>query len=181
MKSNILKASLLITLIILIFSCIIVSASAEENVTTMLTMSKGGIILNYPSDWGYSQATSNDSVMAISKLDSIDSSGTGQININIEKRSLDGTDLGTYVNKTYTSMQYDTGFKLISSGEVVVGDKNGYEYIYISHDESGDRQHKAVWVEDDGQACAIMYSAPVDQFNENSHIFDFILSEIKFT
>ena len=132
MKNNIIKGTIIITLIILLFSCVIAGISAEENTTTMLTMSKGGIILNYPSDWGYSESTSNDSVMAISKLDSIDSSGVGQVNINIEKRNIEGNDFNTYVNKTYNDMKYDTSFQLISSGEVSVNGKNGLEYIYIS-------------------------------------------------
>ena len=181
MKNDVLKGSIIIALIILIFSCVIVNVAAEENTTTMLTLTKGGVVLNYPSDWGYSQATSNDSIMAISKLDSIDSSGIGQININVEKRPIEGYDFNTYVNKTYTSMQYDTSFKLISSGEVIVGGKTGLEYIYISHDEGGDREHKAVWFEVGNEACVIMYSAPVAKFEENSHIFDYILSELKFT
>ena len=180
MKNNILKSGILITLIILIFSCIIADVSAENNATSVMTLSKEGIILSYPSDWGYSQSTSKDSLMAISKLDSIDSLGIGQININIEKRPIEGSDFNTFVNKTYTSMMHDSSFKLISSGEVVVGGKNALEYTYISHGNGGDRQHKAVWFEYGNQACVVMYSAPADQFESNLHIFDYILSELKF-
>ena len=89
MKSKVFSVSIIIIAIILLLSCIIVNVSADtqDNATKMLTLSKGGIIMNYPSDWGYSQASSNDSVMAISKLDSIDSAGIGQVNINVEKRA----------------------------------------------------------------------------------------------
>ena len=81
MKSKVFSVSIIIIAIILLLSCIIVNVSADtqDNATKMLTLSKGGIIMNYPSDWGYSQASSNDSVMAISKLDSIDSAEIKQV------------------------------------------------------------------------------------------------------
>ena len=155
--------------------------SSGSNATEILTLSKGGISINYPSDWGNSKATSNDSIMAISKLDSIDSAGIGQVNINFEKRPIEG-DFNTFVNSTYTSMQYDSSYKLISSGEVLFGDKNALEYIYTSHqDNGGERQHKAIWFEKGGQAYVILYSAPVDQFESNLYVFDYILADIQIT
>ncbi len=180
MKNNILKESIIMVFIILLFTCVIAGVSANDNATNILTLSKGGIVMNYPSDWGYSQATSNDSIMAISKLDSIDSQGVGQVNINIEKRAID-TDLNTFLNKTYTSMEHDTSFQLVSSGEVAMGDKVAYEYIYISKDNGVQREHKAVWFEKGDQAYVVMYSAPVNQFDQNSYIFDYVLSELKIT
>ncbi len=159
------------------------SVNADTNAdeeTQVMTLSKGGLVINYPSDWGYSQATSNCSIMSISKLDSIDSKGVGQVNINFEKKPIEG-DFYTFVNSTYKSMQYDASFKLISSGESVIGDREALEYIYTSNDDGMDREHKAVWFEKGGQAYVMLYSAPVDQFEQNLYVADYILSDIQIT
>lgn len=170
----------MIVFVILFLSCAVSQISAADNATptTMLTLSKGGVVMEYPSDWGNSKATSNDSIMAISKLDSIDSAGIGQININVEKRGID-QEFNAYLNSTYTSMQRDPSFHLISSGEVVVGDKTAVQYIYTSNDDGVEREHKAVWFDSGGEVYVVMYSAPTDQFEANSYIFDYILSQIK--
>ena len=109
MNNKILKGSIIV--LILALAVLSVSmVSADSNSTSILTLSKGGIVINYPSDWGYSEATSPDSIMAISKLSSIDSAGVGQVNINVEKRPIEGGDFYTFVNNTYKSMQYDSNF-----------------------------------------------------------------------
>lgn len=183
MKGKILKGSI-ISIILIIFLIFIVSgASAEGNSNqdaTIQTMSKGGLTINYPSDWGYSQATSNYSIMSISKLDSIDSAGVGQVNINFEKKPLEG-DFGSFINTTYKSMESDPSFEMVSSGASMIKDRNAFEYIYISNDNGIQREHKAVWFEKGGQAYALLYSAPVDQFESNLYVFDYILSDIQIT
>ena len=80
--------------------------------------------------------------MAISKLDSIDSAGIGQVNINVEKRAI-SENLSSYLENTYKSMEYDSSFELISSGEVAIGTNTAYEYIYTSTDNGVIREHKA--------------------------------------
>lgn len=183
MKNNFLKGSI-ITLILLLFLISAVSVvSADDNNDadlSVLTLSKGGITIQYPSNWGVSQATSNYSIMAISKIDSIDALGVGQVNINIEKKALDG-DFYSSVNESYKSMEKDTSFQLVSSGSVSVGGKDGLEYVYTSTQGTGEKEHKAVWFEKGGQAYVIMYSAPIDQFEDNLYVFDFVLSGIQIT
>ena len=70
MKNNILKKSFTILLIILFVICIVSCVNAQDDNADseikMLTLSKGGIVMNYPSTWGYSQSTSQYSIMAIS-------------------------------------------------------------------------------------------------------------------
>ena len=179
MKGKILKGSI-IAIILIIFLVSSVSAENANDETKVLTLSKGGLVINYPSDWGYSQATSNYSIMSISKLDSIDSAGIGQVNINFEKKPIEG-DFYTFVNSTYKSMQYDASFKLISSGDSVIGDRQALEYLYTSNDNGVEREHKVVWFEKGGQAYALMYSAPVDKFEQNLYVFDYILYDIQIT
>ncbi|MDO5815055.1 MAG: hypothetical protein Q4Q18_05400, partial [Methanobrevibacter sp.] len=168
-------------IILIIFLIAAVSASNDDDKLTMQTLSKGGLSITYPSDWGYSEATSNYSIMSISKLDSIDAAGIGQVNINFEKKPIEG-EFHTFVNTTYKSMPYDSSFKLISSGESVIADnREALEYIYTSNDNGVEREHKAVWFEKGGQAYVLLYSAPLSDFEANLYVFDYILSDIKIT
>lgn len=184
MKDNILKGSMVL-LILLLFLISVAAVSSEDNSNSnndvnIMSLSKGGISIQYPSDWGVSKATSNYSIMAISKLDSIDAFGIGQVNINVEKKPIEG-DFSTFVNDTYKSMQKDSSYQLVSSGAVSVGGQDGYEYIYTSTQGTGEKEHKAVWFEKGGQAYVIMYSAPVLDFEDNLYVFDFVLSGIQIT
>ena len=180
MKNSILKKSVLIISLIIIIIGIVacVNAADEGTELTMLTLSKGGIVMNYPSTWGYSEATSQYAIMAISKLDSIDSFGVGQVNILIEKKPVEG-EFYSYVNSTYQKMQKDSSFQLISSGGVMIGTIDGVEYIYTSDQNGTVKEHKAVWLEKGGQAYVLLYSAPTDKFEENLYVFDYILSDIQ--
>lgn len=180
MNGKLIKGSIIaIILIVFLVSSVSAGNNAESD-PTVLTLSKSGLDISYPSDWGVSQATSNCSIMSISKLDSIDSAGVGQVNINFEKKPLEG-DLATFLNTTYKSMEADSSFSLVSSGQSVVGDRQAAEYIYTSNDNGIEREHKAVWFEKGGQAYAILYSAPLDQFEANLYVFDYILADIKIT
>ncbi len=185
MKDNILKGSMVL-LILLLFLISVTAVSSEDNSNSnnndvsIMSLSKGGITIQYPSDWGNSRATSNYSIMAISKMDSIDAFGIGQVNINVEKKPIEG-DFGTFVNDTYESMQKDSSYQLISSGAVSIGDQDGFEYVYTSTQGTGEKEHKAVWFEKGGQAYVIMYSAPISDFEKNLYVFDYVLSGIQIT
>ena len=182
MRSNILKGSIFILILLLIVvSVSYVCAESENDDHEVLTLSKGGIVINYPSTWGYSESESPDSIMAISSLDSIDHEKVGQVNINVEKRNIEGGDFYNFVNGTYKAMQHDSNFKLISAGEVMLKDKEALQYIYTSHENGTERQHQAVWFEKGGQAYVIMYSAPVADFESNLYVFEFIVSDMQIT
>ena len=180
MKNNVLKYGIGIILCLLFIGCVSSVNADDSSDLTMLSLSKGGIVINYPSDWGYSQATSQYSIMSISKLDSIDALGVGQVNINIEKKPIEG-DFYSFVNKTYKSMSKDSSFELVSSGEVALNDMSALQYIYTSsqNDTNTVKEHKAVWFEKGGQAYVLLYSAPIDQFEDNVYVFDYILTDIQ--
>lgn len=184
MKNNIFKVSMIVIVLSLFLISVTAVSSADNSSSNdnlnIMTLSKGGITIQYPSDWGNSRATSNYSIMAISKLDSIDAFGIGQVNINVEKKPIEG-DFGTFVNKTYESMQKDSSFQLVSSGAVSIGGQDAVEYVYTSTQGTGQKEHKAVWFEKGGQAYVIMYSAPISDFEDNLYVFDYILSGIQIT
>jgi hypothetical protein len=182
MKSKIFMGSILaIVLIAFLISSVSADTNANSNDDlTIQSLSKGGLAIHYPSDWGYSKATSNYSIMSIYKLDSIDSAGVGQVNINFEKKPIEG-DFNTFVNSTYKSMASDSKFNLVSSGASVIGDRESLEYIYTSNENGVEREHKAVWFEKGGQAYVLLYSAPLDKFESNLYVFDYIISDIKIT
>lgn len=148
--------------------------SASDNPKDIQSISKNGVSIKFPSDWGISKASSNHSLIAIAKLDSIDSAGVAQVNINIEKEHFDG-DFEKFVNDTFAKMEKLGDYNLSSSGKVAIGDMQGYEYSYVSDINGTVREHKAVWLEHNGDAYVIMYSAPIDQFDSNLKVFDFVV------
>ena len=152
-------------------------ANADKKV---MTLSKGGITIQYPSDWVNCESTSNYSIMAIAKESSIDSAERGQVSINVEKKPID-TDFATFVNSTYEDMKKDSSYSIVSSGASMVGGKEGLEYVYTSDSDGVKKEHKAVWFEKGGQAYVLLYSAPVSDFESNLYVFDFILSDIQIT
>ena len=166
---------LMVVVLIAVFGYIIVNdiqfdAAQEDSnneSVTMLSDSKGGVVVEYPSNWVLSNSTSNDSIIAVSKGNSVDSFQIGQVNVNVEKRGLDeGFD--SFLNRTYTNIGADPAFQLVSSGD-----------IYTSSSVDGSvRQHKAIWFEKNNCAYVIMYSAPVDQFEANLPAADYIIEHI---
>ena len=174
-----LKNAILMIMLVL-FAVSVSAVSAGSNNTDVLTLSNSGITINYPSDWGYSKAVSSDSIMAISKLSAIDSLGIGQVNINVEKRPIEG-DFYTFVNSTYQSMSKDPDYELVSSGGLMLAGNDAMEYVYTSNTDGLKKEHKAVWFEKGGQAYVLLYSAPLDQFEDNLYVFDYMLSDIQIT
>ena len=63
----------------------------------------------------------------------------------------------------------------------MLGDIEALQYMYTSNINGTEKEHKAVWFEKGGQAYVLLYSAPVNQFESNMYVFDFILSDIRIT
>ncbi len=176
----------IILIVIAVFGYIVIAdvhfdnsdkGNSNESVT-MLSASKGGVTINYPSNWVISQATSNNSVIAVSKQSSIDNKDIGQVNILVEKKEFTG-DFGSFVNQTYANIKADPSYDLISSGEVEINGEKALQYIFTSNSSDGvTRQHKALWFERGNVAYVIMYSAPVDQYDANMAAADYIIQHI---
>lgn len=175
----------IILIIIAVFGYIVISdvhfdngnkGNSNESVT-MLSASKGGVTVNYPSNWVLSQATSNKSVIAVSKQSSIDNKDIGQVNILVEKKEFTG-DFSSFVNQTYANIKADSSYDLVSSGEVVINGEKALQYIYTSNSSGVIKQHKALWFERGNVAYVIMYSAPVDQYDANLAAADYIIQHI---
>lgn len=154
------------------------TGSTNESVT-MLSISKGGVTIEYPSNWVMSQATSNNSVLAISKASSVDNLEVGQVNIHVEKKDFTG-DFDRFVNSTYNNIQADEAFDLVSSGEVDLNGERVLQYIYTSSSNNGVvKQHKALWFDRGNEAYVVMYSAPIDKYEVNLPAADYIIQHIK--
>lgn len=182
MRDKVFKGSIVLFMLLLVFVGVAgVSADDNSNDVTVLSISGDGVSFDYPSTWQNSRAISNYSVMAISKADSVDAMGVAEVTINLEKKPLE-KDFYTFLNDTYDAMDRDTSFELVSSGGLVVDNRQAFEYIYTSLDDTGtQKQHKAVWFEKNGQAYVLLYSAPLDQFESNLYVFDYILSSVDIT
>jgi len=179
MRKNIVNVGFILIVLMGLIVCLsAVSAENEDNAVEVLTLSGDGISFDYPSDWEVSRSTSNYSVMSLSKKGSIDSFGIAKVSINVEKKPIEG-DFKTFVNSTYKSMEKSTSYEMVSSGDIVIDNREAMEFIYTSLDDSNSqKEHKAVWFEKNGQAYVLLYSAPLDQFETNLYVFDYILSNI---
>ncbi len=188
MKKITLIGAVILIVIIAVFGYIVLNdiqfdhksntnSNSNESVE-MLSISKGGVTINYPSNWVIAQATSNYTILAIAKESSVDSLEVGQVNIHVEKQEFSG-DFANYVNKTYNNVQADEAFELVSSGEVLINDEKALQYIYTSSASNGVvKQHKALWFERGNEAYVIMYSAPIDKYEVNLPAADYIIQHI---
>ena len=186
MKKNIICGVIIIIAIICIFGYLItnnistseITGSGDDNATKMLSSSKGGVVVQYPSDWVLAESNSNYSVISFAKADSIGASKVGEVTVNVEKQPVEGS-FDSLVNETYTSLQQDSSFNLSSSGQVLIGDKNATEYTYTSNIDGVVKQHKALWFDKGDQAYVVLYSAPTDKFDENLNSFDYIVENMR--
>lgn len=150
------------------------SQSNSANPNDFHSLSKNGVSIKFPSNWGVAKTTSNHSLIAIADLDSIDANGVAQVNINIEKGEFQGS-FDSFVNDTYAKMEKIGDCNLTSSGQVAVGDLQGYEYNYVAEINGTIREHKAIWLNKDNEAYVLLYSAPVDKFADELNVFTFVL------
>lgn len=181
MKKNVIG---ILVIFALIFSatCLIQDSVAKgqgSNSTDIQTVSKHGVILKYPSDWTVSKAKSNCSIVAISKISSIDSGEVGQVNINIEKKPIEDGSFEKFFNTTYNSLEKDSSYNLTSSGKVAIGDGEGYECVYTSNQNGILKEHKAIWIQKGDNVYVVLYSAPVDQFEENMKVLDYVMENLQ--
>ncbi len=174
MKKHIIAVLIVIVLICSVGFVMADNQEASANPKDIQTISKNGITIKFPSDWGIAKTTSNHTLIAIAKLSSIDSSGVAEVNINIEKTSIEGS-FEKFVNESYAKMEKLGDYNLTSSGAVAIGNLQGLEYNYVSDINGTQREHKAIWLEKNNEAYVILYSAPIDQFNGNLNIFDFVV------
>lgn len=168
-------------IILVIFAAVFVSGCISfdnSDAEGIKSVTKQGVVLKYPSDWVVSQATSNTSLVSVSASNSIDSSKIGLVNVNVEKKPL-SVPLDTFVNQTNTAMAKDPSYNLISAGNVAVGNKEGIEVSYISEINGTLKEHRAIWFEHRGDAYVILCSAPQNQFDSYSNVFNFIINNIE--
>ncbi|OWT32462.1 hypothetical protein BGI41_07545 [Methanobrevibacter sp. 87.7] len=137
-------------------------------------------MLKFPSDWVVAKSQSNDTVVAIADSKLLDSSKHAKVSVNIEKRDLEGQSLNTYFNKTYTSLLSNSSNQLISLGNsTTIKDRECYEADYLTDKDADVKQHRAVWVESNGQTYVILCTAPQKEFENYNKYFNYILSNIK--
>ena len=111
----------LVIIILLVFVAIGLNnkekSQTDTNQTEIQTVSQNGVVIKFPSDWVVAKAMSNDSVIAITDLKSINnSSKIGSVNVNIECRQLNGSSVDTLFNKTYSTLLANDSNQVISLG-----------------------------------------------------------------
>ena len=173
MKKNIIGILVVIVLITSI-TCVVAESQSSLADKDFQTISKNGISIKFPLEWGISKSSSNCSLIAISNLASIDSNGVAQVNINIEKKPVEG-DFNKFVNKSYTLMSKTGNYSLVSSGNVSTGKYNGLMFTYNSNINGTVKTHEAIWIEHNKDAYVLLFSAPKNQFDSNVKVFDYVV------
>jgi uncharacterized protein YxeA len=180
MKKYYLIGILAILLVISVSGCIGDNNSNNGNSTRVQSVTQNGVILEFPSNWVQAKAQDNASVFAVADPNSKDSQGMSDINVNIEKQKI-SSNLEDDFTSTYTQLSSNSDYKILTEGNVTVGEYKGLEATYTTTANGTTRMHKAVWVQKNDEAYVILCSAPQDKFDSQTSIFDFIISNFKFS
>ncbi len=180
MKKEYIIGFLAILLVIAVSGCIGSDNTDNANSTKVQEISGNGVSIICPSTWVKATASDNASVLAVADPQLKDSNGQCLINVNVEKREI-STSLDDEFSSVYDMLGSNSDYTILSEGNVTLGSYHGLEAIYSSDINGTLKTHKAVWIENNGEAYVILCSAPQDKFDSQSQIFDFIISNFKFS
>ena len=156
-------------------------SNVTGNDTPPQSLAKNGISIKYPGSWVVATSGSNDSIAAVADPNSKDPiTGYSNVNVNIERRPA-SSSLNAYFNQTYSRLFSDPDFNPISQGEISLGQFNALESSYTENSNGTIKQHRALWIENNGEFYVILFTAPQDDFQNQTKNFDFILSSFKIT
>ncbi len=183
------KKSVLIIGVVIVVLLIVVAiglsnhekSKTNTNETEVQTVSQNGVFIKFPYDWTVARSVSNDSVIAITDLKSVnESSSMGSVNVNIERRPLDGEAMEDLFNDTYSTILSNTTNEVISLGNsTAFSGENALEADYLTDTDSEPKQHRAIWVEKNNQVYVILFTAPANDFSNQEKYFNFILSHTR--
>ena len=171
---------ILVVLLVISVSGCIGDNSNNTNSTRVQSLTENGVTLEFPSTWIKADAQDNASVLAVADPNSKDQQGFSDTNVNVEKKAV-SSSLETDFNSTYTQLSKNSDYQILSQGNVTAGSYKGLESIYTSNVNGTTKMHKAVWIENGDNVYVILCSAPQNKFDSQARIFDFIISNFKFS
>lgn len=158
-----------------------VNNDKDVNATESLLISENGVSIIVPVDWVKASSQSNESILAVANSTSKDSNGFNDINVNIEKKDMEGS-LESEFNSNYKSLSSNTDYQMLFTGNVSgIGGQDGMEADYTSNVDGIPKQHKAIWIENDGSIYVILCSAPQTVFVDQEKIFNVIINTFQFS
>lgn len=182
MKKYILGIILVIA-VIFVSGCITSSGdnSGVNGTEPPKTMAKNGVLIKYPGSWVVAQSDVNNSIMAVADPKFKDSvTGFSSVNVNIQKKELPSS-LDTYFNQTYSKLFSNSSYTPVAIGNTSIGSYNALEAVYTQEGNGSVKQHRAIWIENNGEVFVILCTAPQEDFQNQIKNFDFILNNFRIT
>lgn len=133
-----------------------------------------GVLFQYPDDWTIAHSISEGSVAAIAyKNDS-------SISIVIQQVPSElGTDLQTAYNTNNNNLAKSGGntYSNLQETQTNVSGKTAIVHRYITTTSGVEKEHIATWLKmDDGKLYVILYSAPIEYYEQESTTYDNVVS-----
>ena len=151
---------------------------AKENTTEAYEISENGVTLTVPSTWVSAESKSNMTLLAVADPNSKDSSGFSTVSINIEKKETTNS-LKNEFESNYKSLSRNSDYDILYEGNATVQGNDAMEAAYLTTGSSIVKEHKAVWLQGDGEIYVILCTSPQDQFDSYEPIFDYAINSIK--
>ncbi|MBO7719385.1 MAG: hypothetical protein J6S29_04440 [Methanosphaera sp.] len=160
------KNLILISLLIIacMSSCMVVSASNFE---------QNGVRFEYPDNWNQVKSIAEGTIAAIAYSD--DSS----VSIVIQQVP---SEYGSTIQEAYAEnnkrLAMMPGYTNIQENTTTIKNKNLTLHRYIVSDQNGlQKEHIASWTKmSDGKLYVILYSAPVEKYEQNKGAYDDVVS-----
>lgn len=152
----------------------------EENKTTKHYM-KDGISFDYPETWEIANATAPDAAVAVADPGTVDpKTGMATTLVVIQKKALSSSStLKDVYDRNYVMIFNNTSYQRISEGNITLNGLEAYENTYKVDKQGLQNQQRAVWLEKDGTIYVILFSALVNDFNDEKTNFDLIFNSFK--
>lgn len=79
----------------------------------------------------------------------------------------------------YKSLSRNSDYEIEYLGNATVQGNDAMEAAYLTTGGSVVKEHKAVWLQGDGEIYVILCTSPQDQFDNYEPIFDYAINSVK--
>lgn len=136
-----------------------------------------GVLFQYPEDWVIAHSISEGSVAAVAyKNDS-------SISIVIQQVPSElGNDLQTVYDTNNNNLARTSGrtYSNLQETQTNVSGKTAIAHRYIATSNGVEKEHIATWLRmEDGKLYVILYSAPLEYFEQESTTYDNVVSSFE--
>jgi glycosyltransferase involved in cell wall biosynthesis len=87
--------------------------------------------------------------------------------------------IGHEFESNYKSLSRNSDYEIEYLGNATVQGNDAMEAAYLTTGGSVVKEHKAVWLQGDGEIYVILCTSPQDQFDNYEPIFDYAINSVK--